>query len=116
LVRLVVDVIVAFVTQASLAAKQATQRVPIVMVGVAAPVGVGVVTSLRRPGGNVTGTSSIAADVVGKQFEALKETAPSAVKVAVLWNPANSIFQALQRSRRAARRAGALRSSSIGVE
>jgi putative ABC transport system substrate-binding protein len=116
LVRLDVDVIVAFVTQASLAAKQATQRVPIVMVGVAAPVGVGVVTSLRRPGGNVTGTSSIAADVVGKQFEALKETAPSAVKVAVLWNPANSIFQALQRSRRAARRAGALRSSSIGVE
>ncbi len=97
LVRLDVDVIVAFVTQASLAAKQATQRVPIVMVGVAAPVGVGLVTSLARPGGNVTGTSSIAADVVGKQFEALKETVPSADKVAVLWNPANSVFQALQR-------------------
>jgi putative ABC transport system substrate-binding protein len=104
LVRLEVDVIVAFVTQASLAAKQATQRVPIVMVGVADPVGTGLVTSLSRPGGNVTGISSIAAEVVGKHFEALKEVAPSAGKVAVLWNPANSIFQATQR--KAAERAG----------
>jgi len=49
------------------------------------------------PGGNVTGTSSIATDVVGKQFEALKETAPSAVKAAILWNPAKSVFQTSQR-------------------
>ncbi len=97
LVRLKVDVIVAIVTQASLAVKQATSSIPIVMVGVADPVGVGLVTSLAHPGGNVTGSSSLAAGVVGKQFEALKETARSAVKIAVLWNPANSAFQTLQR-------------------
>jgi len=93
LVRLKVDVIVAIVTQAALAAKQATSSIPIVMVGVADPVGVGLVTSLAHPGGNVTGPSSLAAGVVGKQFEALKETARSAVEVAVLWNPANSAFK-----------------------
>jgi putative ABC transport system substrate-binding protein len=97
LVRLDVDVIVAFLTQAALAAKQATRRIPIVMVGVADPVGVGLVTSLSHPAGNVTGTSSTAADVVGKQLETLKESVPRAVKFAVLWNSANTVFQAAQR-------------------
>jgi putative tryptophan/tyrosine transport system substrate-binding protein len=96
LVRLNVDVIIAFVTQASLAAKRATATIPVVMVGVADPVGVGLIASLSHPGGNVTGTSSVAADIVGKQLELLKETTPKDSRVAVLWNPANSVFQSLQ--------------------
>jgi putative ABC transport system substrate-binding protein len=96
LVRLDVDVIVAAVTAASLAAKAATGTIPIVMVGVADPVGVGLVASLARPGGNVTGTSAMAAEIVGKQLELLKDTDPGLARVAVLWNPANAAFQALQ--------------------
>src|SRR5262245_57420996 len=97
LVRLEVDVIVTLFTQASIAAKQATERVPIVMIGVADPVGAGLVRSLSRPGGNVTGTSSIAGDIVGKQFEALKPIVRPSASVAVLWNPANEVFQASMR-------------------
>jgi putative ABC transport system substrate-binding protein len=96
LVRSDVDVIVAGVTQASLAAKAATRSIPIVMVGVGDPVAVGLVESLARPGGNVTGTSAVAADVVGKQLELLKELDPSLARVGVLWNPANAAFQSLQ--------------------
>ena len=97
LVRLKVDVIVAVVTQASRAAKQATSEIPIVMVGVSDPVGSGLVASLARPGANITGTSSMTAEVVGKQLELLKETLHKISRVAVLWNPANPIFQAIQR-------------------
>jgi putative ABC transport system substrate-binding protein len=90
------DVIVAVVTQASLAARDATTSVPIVMIGVADPVAAGLVASLARPGGNVTGTSGAWTQVVGKQLELLKETLPDASRVAVLWNPGNPIYQALQ--------------------
>ncbi len=96
LVRLKVDVIVAVVTQASLAAKKATGTIPIVMVGVSDPVGSGLVASLARPGTNITGTSSMTAEIVGKLLELLKETLPKISRVAALWNPANSVFQALQ--------------------
>ena len=96
LVALKVDVLVAVVTHAALAAKKATATIPIVMVGVSDPVGVGLVASLARPGGNVTGTSSLAANVVGKQLESLREMLPKASRVATLWNPANSVFQKLQ--------------------
>ncbi len=96
LVRLKVDVIVAVVTQASLAAKKATGTIPIVMVGVSDPVGSGLVASLARPGTNITGTSSMTAEIVGKLLELLKETVPKISRVAALWNPANSVFQALQ--------------------
>lgn len=98
LVSLRVDVIVAFVTQASLAAKAATTTIPIVMVGVADPVGVRLVDSLARPGGNVTGNSSMAAELVGKQLQLLEQVVPPASPLAVLWNPANSVFQHLQLS------------------
>jgi putative ABC transport system substrate-binding protein len=97
LVRLKVDVIVAAVTQASLAAKRATGAIPIVMVAVSDPVGSGLVASLARPGANITGTSSMTAEVVGKQLELLKQTVPKISRVAALWNPANPIFQAIQR-------------------
>jgi putative ABC transport system substrate-binding protein len=96
LVRLNVDVIVTYVTQASLEAKKQTSTIPIVMVGVADPVGVGLIASLAHPGGNVTGTSSVAAALVGKQFELLKEIVPKVSRIAALWNPANPAFQALQ--------------------
>jgi putative ABC transport system substrate-binding protein len=96
LVHLNVDVLVASLTQAALVAKKATLTIPIVMAGVADPVAVGLIASLARPGGNITGTSGLAADIVGKQLELLKEVVPGVSRVAVLWNPANSTFQALQ--------------------
>jgi putative tryptophan/tyrosine transport system substrate-binding protein len=94
LVRLDVDVIVALVTQASIAAKHATKTIPIVMVAVSDPLGSGLVASLSRPGGNVTGTSSMTSEVAGKSLEMLKEVVPTVDRVAVLWNPDNAIFQA----------------------
>jgi putative ABC transport system substrate-binding protein len=96
LIRSNVDVIVPAVTQASIAAKKATATIPIVMVGVSDPVGSGLVSSLARPGMNVTGTSSMTAEIVGKHLELLKETLPKISPVAALWNPANPVFQALQ--------------------
>jgi putative ABC transport system substrate-binding protein len=96
LVRLEPDVIVTAVTQPSLAVRDATSTIPIVMLGVADPVGAGLVTNLARPGGNVTGTSGVAAQLVGKQLELIKETFPDLTRVTVLWNPANAVFQALQ--------------------
>jgi ABC-type uncharacterized transport system substrate-binding protein len=94
LVQLKVDVIVANVTQASLAAKRATGTIPIVMVGVGDPLGSGLVDNLARPSGNVTGPSSMLAEASAKQLALLKETVPGASPVAVLWNPANPVWQA----------------------
>lgn len=96
LVRLHVDVIVAFVTQATEVAKKQTSTIPIVMVGVADPVGAGLVASLAHPGDNVTGTSSLAAAIVGKQLELLKLVAPNNTDVATMFNPTNVTFQTLQ--------------------
>jgi putative ABC transport system substrate-binding protein len=95
LVQLKVDVIVSVVTQASVAAKNATGTIPIVMVSVSDPLGSGLVSSLSRPGGNVTGTSSMTAEVEGKSLELLKLAVPKVSRVAVLWNPENAIAQAL---------------------
>ena len=94
LVKMQVDVIVAMVTQASLAARDATRTIPIVMVGVADPVGAGLVTSLARPGGNVTGTSFPSVEIAGKSLEVLTRVVPNLKRVAVLWNPTNPVFQA----------------------
>jgi putative ABC transport system substrate-binding protein len=96
LVRLKVDVIVAAVTQASLAAKAATATIPVVMVAVSDPVGSGLVASLARPGGNLTGTSAMTAETAGKPLGLLKEILPKISRVAALWNPANPVFQAAQ--------------------
>src|SRR5262249_17093063 len=86
LVRLQVDVIVAMSTPAALAAKRATQTIPIIMVYVADPVGTGLVTSLARPGGNLTGVSDMATDLSSKRLELLKEAVPTLSRMAVLWN------------------------------
>jgi putative tryptophan/tyrosine transport system substrate-binding protein len=93
LVNLHPDVIVSWVTAASIAAKKATSTIPIVMGSVADPIGAGLVTSLAHPGGNVTGTSGMSIEVGGKPLELLHDAAPSAARVAVLWNPANAIYQ-----------------------
>src|SRR5262245_14509347 len=89
LVQLKPEVIVAQGTPAALAAKDATTTIPIVMVGVGDAVGSGLVASLARPGGNITGLSMLAPDMVGKQLEFLKDVLPTVSRVAVLWNPAN---------------------------
>lgn len=85
-----VDVIVTAGTPASQAVKRATTTVPLVMVAVGDPVGTGLVPSLARPGGNITGLSSIAPDLEGKRLELLRELMPALSRVAVFWNPANA--------------------------
>jgi putative ABC transport system substrate-binding protein len=87
LVRSGVDVIVAGGTLATRAAKQATQTLPIVMVGPGDPVISRLVESLSRPGGNVTGVSSLIRDLQVKYAELLKEALPKLSRVAVLWGP-----------------------------
>jgi len=87
LVALKVDVIVAPGTPQALAAKQATRTVPIVFAVAGDPVGSGLVTSLARPGGNVTGLSSVTSDLVGKCLEQLTQVVPGVSRVAVLWQP-----------------------------
>lgn len=94
LARLNVDVIVGVLTQPSLAAKAATTTIPVVMLGVSDPVASGLVASLARPGNNITGTSSQTAEVQGKSLQLLKQVVPKLRRAAVLWNPANAIFQA----------------------
>jgi putative ABC transport system substrate-binding protein len=89
LVRLELEVIVTPATPASLAAKQATSTIPIVFAAVADAVGAGLIASLARPGGNITGLTSISAELGGKRLELLKEVAPKASRVAVLYNPAD---------------------------
>jgi putative ABC transport system substrate-binding protein len=89
LARLQVDLIVAVSTPAALAAKQVTSTIPIVMVYVADPIGTGLVTSLGRPGGNLTGVSDMATDLSAKRLELLKEAVPTLSRVAVLWNAAD---------------------------
>jgi len=89
LVRLNVNVIVAAGTLAPFAAKQATTTIPIVMTSGGDPLGTGLVASLARPGGNVTGLSLMMPDIGAKWLELLKELVPRMSRVAVLWNSAN---------------------------
>jgi putative tryptophan/tyrosine transport system substrate-binding protein len=93
LVRYKVDVIVAPAGSAALAAKNATSSIPIVMIFASDPVEMGLVASLRRPGGNITGTTfTPGPEIFGKQLQILKEAVPHASRVAVLSNPADPSF------------------------
>jgi putative ABC transport system substrate-binding protein len=87
LIRLKLDVLVASTTPAVQAAKNATRTIPIVFFGVFDPVAAGLVDSLARPGGNVTGFTNIATTLAGKRLELLKETVPKLSRVAVLYDP-----------------------------
>jgi len=89
LVRLNVDVIVAEGTISALAAKRATRTVPIVMVNIGDPVASGLVSSLGRPGGNVTGSTMLAPEIVRKTLQLLKEAVPSISRITVLIDPTN---------------------------
>jgi putative tryptophan/tyrosine transport system substrate-binding protein len=89
LVSLKVDVIFVPSTPGALAAKNATKTIPIVFTSVGDPVGNGLVASLARPGGNITGLSTLAPDLSGKELELLKETVPKVSRVAVVYNPDN---------------------------
>jgi putative tryptophan/tyrosine transport system substrate-binding protein len=90
LVDLKVNVIAATGFQATLAAKNTTKTVPIVMIAVGDPVGTGLVSSLARPGGNVTGLTLSFPELGGKRVELLKEVVPRLGQVAVVWNPQNA--------------------------
>jgi len=91
LVRLKVDVIVTAVTNDSLAAKDATRTIPIVMAAAGDPVVTGLVESLARPGGNITGLSQMNPELVGKRLELLRDIVPRLSRVAVFWNPEDRI-------------------------
>jgi len=89
LVQLPVDLLIAQGGQASRAAKQATSTILIVMAPAGNPESLGLVASLARPGGNITGVSTMGLDLGGKQLELLKEAVPGMSRVAVLLNPTN---------------------------
>ena len=89
LVRLKVDVIVASTPAAVQSAKRATKTIPIVMMHTPDPVQLGIVDSLARPGGNVTGVTTLSVELSIKQLEILKEAIPQLARVALLWNPDN---------------------------
>jgi putative ABC transport system substrate-binding protein len=92
LAHLKVDIIVALLTPAVQAAKNATTRIPIVMAPAGDPVGSGFVVSLARPGGNVTGVTGIGAELSGKQIEALRQLVPGLTRLALLTNPIGDTF------------------------
>ncbi len=89
LVSLPVDVIVVGGSPAARAAQQATPTIPIVMISIGDPVRAGFAVSLARPGGNMTGYSEFAPDLIGKRLAILKECVPALARVAFLWNPDN---------------------------
>jgi putative ABC transport system substrate-binding protein len=109
LVRSKVDVILAHGSPAIRAAKQATSIIPIIMIGAGDPVGTGFVASLARPGGNITGVSTIDAVLAAKRLQLLKELLPKLSRVAVLRNPANPVAELQFRETQAAAR-------SLGIE
>jgi putative ABC transport system substrate-binding protein len=88
-VRLKADVILTSGTPATLAAKEGTRTIPIVIAAMGDPISAGVVPSLARPGGNITGLASMTPEIDGKRLELLKELVPGLSRIAVLWNPTN---------------------------
>jgi putative ABC transport system substrate-binding protein len=96
LVRLKVDLIVVTSTGSALAAKRATTTIPIVMTSSGDPVGAGLIASLARPGGNVTGFSSLGVQLITKRLEILKDAVPKLARVGVLHQPGTSVARELQ--------------------
>ena len=110
-----VDVIVTAGTPASLAVKKATTTIPLVMVAVGDPVATGLVASLARPGGNITGLTSISVEMEGKRLELLREVVPKVSHIAVLWNAASPIQVIEEGEVRAAARVLGIKMLSLGV-
>ena len=115
LIRINVSVIVTIGTAAALAAKRATDTVPIVMGNGADPVSQGLAVSLARPGGNVTGVSSVAADLTGKRLQLLREVLPKLSRLAVLWQMDNSISALTIRELEAVTRSSKIVLQNMGV-
>jgi putative ABC transport system substrate-binding protein len=115
LIALKVDVIVTAGTPASLAVRKATTSVPLVMVAVGDPIGVGLVASLARPGGNSTGLTSIAPELEGKRLELLREVVPRLSHIAVLWNPDNPFHAGSLKEARAAAQVLGIKMQPLGV-
>ena len=109
LVRLNVDVVVVTTTPAALAARSVSQTVPIVILLANDPVGAGLVKSLGRPGGNITGLTTLSPDLSAKRLQLLKEAIPRLSRVAVLWNSGNPANAAVWRETQEAAR-------TLGVE
>jgi putative ABC transport system substrate-binding protein len=109
LVQSKVDLIVTSSTQATIAVKQATSSIPIVMLNSVYPDKIGLVQSLARPGGNITGFSNVSSELIGKRLQIVKELVPKATRVAVMWNPANPLEQIGFRDSTAA-------AAAVGVE
>ena len=111
-----VNIIVTAGTPASLAVKKAAPSIPLVMIAVGDPIGTGLIKSLAEPGGNVTGLTSIAADLEGKRIELLREVIPRLSHVAVFWNPASPFQVVAEKEVQAAARAFKMKVLSLGVQ
>ena len=109
LVRIRVDVIIASNPNAVFSAKRATSTIPIVMMHTPDPVQLGLVSSFTRPGGNITGVTTLSADMSIKQLELLKDAIPRASRIALLWNPENPWHPATVKALQA-------RSEPLGVQ
>jgi ABC-type uncharacterized transport system substrate-binding protein len=115
LVALNVDAIVTAGTPAALAVQRATATIPIVMAAVGDPVGTGLVASLARPGGNLTGLTAIAPDLEGKRLELLREVIPNLSHVSFLLNPSNALHVASEKQADAAAKVLRLNVHFVGV-
>ena len=116
LVRLKVDVILASAAPAAMAVRRATASVPIVFVGVVDPVVLGLVPSLGRPGGNITGLATTSADLAGKRLELLRAAVPNLRRVSVLWHPANPTNLIQLKGAQAAAHALGVQLESISIQ
>jgi putative tryptophan/tyrosine transport system substrate-binding protein len=115
LVGLKLDVIVATTTASVLAVKRASATIPIVFVSSANPVASGLVASLARPGGNITGLTILGPELSGKRLELLKEVVPNVTRVAALWNSANSAQDLIWKETQAAAQELRLQLQSLEV-
>ena len=116
LMALKCDVLVTAGTPASLAVKEATTTIPLVMIAVGDPVGTGLIASLAKPGGNITGLTSIASDLEGKRLELLREVVPKTSHIAVIWNPISAFQVISEKEMQDAARALHIKVLSLGVK
>ena len=116
LIALKVDVVVTAGTPATQAYQKARTSIPLVVVAVGDPVGTGIVASLNRPGGNITGLTSISPELEGKRIELLREVIPKLSHIAVLWNPKNAYHAIENKQVEAAAAALRMKVLYLGVE
>jgi putative tryptophan/tyrosine transport system substrate-binding protein len=116
LLALNVDLIVTAGTPATQAFQKTKAAIPLVMVAVGDPVGTGIIASLNRPGGNITGLTSISPELEGKRIELLREVVPKLSHIAVMWNPANAYHESENREAQAAAAALRIKVLFLGVK